>query len=334
MTDNDPATRSDTEQDRLFEDRLLEALLLDTLATGRRPARARRRLVAKLLAAAAALIVVAGAAVCLWPRGAGYAEPKATGDFAVASATGETMPQTSPLRGKRVVAGKRGARLSVGGYCVVAMDPCAAVILSGKPRKEVLELVEGKVRCRVTPAEGELAVFTPRGYVEVVGTEFEVAVRYPGRKGETGVEQWKRSAIVTVVVLAGLVAYQFGDLAGELGPGASKVFAGEAEGGKKIVAGKPTYAPKGDAPAWAEKGRIVGLLRQCPGCTIEALDAAGEKVVISATAAAKAKAYELQWLAPGTYTLRVKAEGYAPLVVKGLEVKAKNDLRLSIEFEE
>ncbi len=184
------------------------------------------------------------------------------------------------------------------------------------------------------PQKGEFAVLTPRGIIQVLGTDFEVASSYPGRKGETDVAQWKRSAIVTVAVLAGLVAYQFGDLVGELGPGASKVFAGEAGGGKRIVAGKPTYRPKGDHGAWAENGRIVGLLRQCPGWTIEALDAEGNKVVAAATLDAKATTYELQWLAPGTYHVRVKAEGYDALIVERLEVKAKNDLQMNIEFED
>ncbi|HUT35106.1 MAG TPA: hypothetical protein VNE39_16565 [Planctomycetota bacterium] len=325
---------SDHEQERLFEDCLLEALLLDTLAPAARPARPRRRLAGPLLATAAALIVLTGAAVYLWPRGAVYAEPRATGDFTVASAEGKPMAQASPLRGRRVVAGKAGARLAAGGYCDVGLDPGTVVVVSGKPRSEVIEIEDGRAVCRVEPGKGEFAVLTPRGILEVVGTEFEVAVRYPGRKGETGVAQWKRTAVVTVAVLAGLVAYQFGDLAGELGPGASKVFAGEAGAGKRIVAGKATYKPKGDNPAWAEKGRIVGLVRQCPGCTIEVLDAEGKEVVLSTTVAAKGTVYELQWLKPGTYHVRVKAEGYAPLIVERLVVKAKNDLLMNIEFED
>ncbi|MBM4035569.1 MAG: carboxypeptidase regulatory-like domain-containing protein [Planctomycetes bacterium] len=132
----------------------------------------------------------------------------------------------------------------------------------------------------------------------------------------------RRLVIVAVAVMAWLVAC------------GSSVLAGEAGGGKKIVAGKPSYKPKGDHEAWAEKGRIVGLVRQCPGCTIEALDAEGKKVVLSTTLAAKATSYELQWLAPGTYHVRVKADGYATLIVERLAVKAKNDLLMNIEFEE
>ena len=97
---------------------------------------------------------------------------------------------------------------------------------------------------------------------------------------------------------------------------------------------KAVYKPKGDNPVWAEKGRIVGLVRQCPGCTIQALDTDGKEVVLSTTVAAKKTTYELEWLKPGTYVLRVTADGYTPLVVDGLVVKAKNDLQMNIEFED
>ena len=133
--------------------------------------------------------------------------------------------------------------------------------------------------------------------------------------------QMRCSAVLAAAILVGLMAFQLDSQAGEAG-------------GKKIVAGKTVYKPKGDNPAWAEKGRIVGLVRQCPGCTIQALDADGKEVVLSTTVAAKKTGYELEWLKPGTYVLRVTADGYTPLVVDGLVVKAKNDLQMNIEFEE
>jgi hypothetical protein len=143
----------------------------------------------------------------------------------------------------------------------------------------------------------------------------------------------KRLAIGTVIVVSGFVACQLGGLTGVLSGGASKVFAAESAG-KKIVAGKATYLPKGGHEAWKEKGRIVGLVRQCPGCKVEALDAEGKNVVLSSTVEAKGRVYELQWLNPGTYQLRVTADGYETLVVPGLAVKADNDLRMNIEFED
>jgi hypothetical protein len=75
----------------------------------------------------------------------------------------------------------------------------------------------------------------------------------------------------------------------------------------------------------------VGALRDCPGCKVEALDAEGKAVKTHAVPAG-GRAYELQWLAPGTYSLRVSADGYETLTIEGLVVQAKSDLRVGIEF--
>jgi len=72
-------------------------------------------------------------------------------------------------------------------------------------------------------------------------------------------------------------------------------------------------------------------MRDCPGCEIDLLDAEG-KTVKSFRGAAGATVYELEFMAPGTYTLRVAAPGHNPLTLPGLEVKAKNDLRIDLEF--
>jgi hypothetical protein len=44
------------------------------------------------------------------------------------------------------------------------------------------------------------------------------------------------------------------------------------------------------------------------------------------------RAYEVGWLEPGVYALRVAAEGYSPLQLEKLEVRANQDLRLNLEF--
>ncbi|MDP6359908.1 MAG: carboxypeptidase-like regulatory domain-containing protein [Planctomycetota bacterium] len=100
--------------------------------------------------------------------------------------------------------------------------------------------------------------------------------------------------------------------------------------GKKIESGKPTLSPK-NHEAWNEKGRIVGKIRQSPGCEVEALGAGGE-VVKSFEVKPAGKAFELEWLKPGEYKLRVTAKGYKTLVLDGLEVRARNDLRIDLEF--
>ena len=322
---------SDGEKKELLDDLLLETLLTEHYGGGRRGARRGSRLRWVALAAAA-LLVAAGAALYLSRYRTGYPPPTARGDFRVQSATGGPVSRQQIARGDRLTAGPGRAELSLGGYCEVALSPGATLLVRGEPRKEVVELEEGKVRCRVVPRRGAFRVLTPRGSLEVVGTEFETTVEYPVRKGESSVNSLKRSAIVTVLVVTGFVAYQFGDLTGVLSAGTSQAFGAEGAA-KKIVAGKATYLPKGGHEAWKEKGRIVGLVRQCPGCKVDALDAEGKEVVKSVSLEAKARGYELQWLSPGTYQLRVSADGYETLVVPGLVVKADNDLHLNVEFE-
>ncbi len=98
----------------------------------------------------------------------------------------------------------------------------------------------------------------------------------------------------------------------------------------KIEHGKPAYKAK-DHKAWKNKGRIVGRVRNAPTFEVEALNSKG-RTVKSARVEAGSEAYELEWLKPGTYTLRVSAKGYKTLEVEGLKVKAKHDLFVDLEF--
>ena len=326
---------SEEERKDCLDGLLMEALLVEGLR-GRAAAHRRRPLLTWKAAAAAALLLAAvGIALFPWSAQRRDEAIKASGAFAVASPTGERIAGKQPVRGDRIVAGRDGARLNLGGYCELTLGPDAAIVVRGEPGKEVADLEVGTLISRVHPRKGQFRVLTPSGSLEVVGTEFETTVQFPASNGEVPMKGLKRSAVVTVAVVTGLVAYHFGDLAGVLSAGTTKVFAGDATvAAKRIVAGKATYQSKGDNPAWKEKGRIVGLVRQCPGCKIEALDAEGKEVVKSTEVAAKGTTYELQWLSPGTYCVRVSADGYEPLVVKGLAVKAGNDLRMNIEFED
>jgi len=105
-----------------------------------------------------------------------------------------------------------------------------------------------------------------------------------------------------------------------------------ADGGaKKIAAGKPAYKAK-DHKAWRTKGRIVGVVKDCPGCEVKALDAKTKKAVKSHKVKRGAKSYELEWLRPGKYILLVTAPGYEAHDVHNLVVKAKNDLHVDLEF--
>jgi len=137
------------------------------------------------------------------------------------------------------------------------------------------------------------------------------------------------AAVSTAVLALGLAIPVVSSLAGD---GDKPVADKPADAKKgKIAAGKPKYEER-NGKAWEEQGRIVGRVRQAPAFKAEALDADG-KAVLSTDVAAGAKSYELQWLKPGVYTLRVSAEGYETLEVKGLEVKARSDLLVGLEFE-
>jgi len=106
---------------------------------------------------------------------------------------------------------------------------------------------------------------------------------------------------------------------------AEKVEAGEDE----IHAGKPEYLAR-DGKEWKQDGRIVGHLRDAPHFKAEVIDESG-RVIKSIIVKEKAGAYEIEWLKPGVYILRIIAEGYKTLEKK-VEVKAENDLFIVLEF--
>lgn len=97
-----------------------------------------------------------------------------------------------------------------------------------------------------------------------------------------------------------------------------------------IAAGEPSWREQA-GEAWAEQGRIVGPVRNSPGAEIHVLDAEGT-VVKSVGLRRGQNGYEIEWLAPGTYTLRVAARGCRTLELKSLEVKARHDLVIPLEF--
>ena len=98
----------------------------------------------------------------------------------------------------------------------------------------------------------------------------------------------------------------------------------------KIKAGPQIYKYK-DHKAWKNKGRIVGTVRNCPDFKVELLQGFGmvaKKVFVKA----KSGAYELEWLKPGKYTLRIRCDGYETLKIRSLRVKAGHDLCIALEF--
>ena len=96
-----------------------------------------------------------------------------------------------------------------------------------------------------------------------------------------------------------------------------------------IEAAKPRYVRK-THDTWKDRGRIVGVAKDAPRFIAEARTTNG--CVVKLRESAKGRAYELEWLAPGIYNLRIAAEGFRPLEIGELEVRAGNDLRIDLEF--
>ena len=99
---------------------------------------------------------------------------------------------------------------------------------------------------------------------------------------------------------------------------------------RRIIARGPSYRRK-ENEAWRTRGRIVGAVRNAPTFSIEAQDARG-RVVKSIRVREGEGLYELEWLRPGAYTLRVSAEGFVPLTVEEVPVKAWHDTHLHLDF--
>jgi len=246
------------EEVALSRERLLAKAVLREKHKQVAPAAPRRRLAWTGAAAAAAVLAAILAGWLL--LGGRYPRPRAEGDFRLVRGGG-VIGATSPLRqGDRLHAGRGGARLTMGGYCHLTLEPNAELVLRGEPRKEMVELQSGRVVSRIEPERGEFRVLTPLGTIEAAGTEFVTAVEHPrsqptdnamGRAknpaigtlysqsqlGEDAMGKLKKSAIVTVMVVSGAVAYHFGDSTGLLSAGMGRAFAAEGAGGAVLPDG-------------------------------------------------------------------------------------------------
>lgn len=103
----------------------------------------------------------------------------------------------------------------------------------------------------------------------------------------------------------------------------------EAGGEGVIAASKPTVKERPEEN-WKGRARIVGRLRNAPAAEITVLK--GEDEVKSVRVKAGAKGYEIEWLEPGTYALRVEAKGCKALALPELELRANTDTLINIEF--
>jgi ferric-dicitrate binding protein FerR (iron transport regulator) len=177
-------------------------------------------------------------AVCvgwlLLPRG--YRGPQAGGDYRLLRAEATEGPATPLERGTTLVSGVNGARLELGDYCSLRLDPDTEVTVLGQPRKEAIQLHRGEIRARVEPGEGEFTLVTPLGPVEVEGTEFVTTVEYPDLlEGESAMSSRTTRVVVTVAVLTGAVMCHLSDSPTALRQGMNRAFAGQRDGTKGVV---------------------------------------------------------------------------------------------------
>ena len=307
----------DVEAAELLYELSLQDTLLHRLHAGSAALRPyRRRTWARRLAAAAVLFLAVLAGLLVLGRS--YPVPTVTKGDGYEIRGGERG-----MRGATVITNETPATVVLGGYCTVDLAPESALVIEGNEKAEEIFLEKGEVRCRVASDVGSFVVRTKLGNVSVQGTEFVVRLITEPAKGE----QEMNVKEMFVKVLAGVVL-----VTGMYG---SPVTLAEDDDVTVralgvIEAGKPAYKPR-THEAWKTKGRIVGRVRNAPVCEIDALDSRG-KTAKSTRLKQGSLAYELEWLAPGTYTLRVSAKGYKTLTLKGLRVKAKNDLFVNLEF--
>jgi len=209
---------------------LAKAVLREKAAEmrGRVEPRRPRRRGAAMTAVAAGLLVAAFLylAHIRWS----YPSPHIEGDFQVVGAAQAEAPSATLRRGDRIVVRDGGARLSLGGYCDLEVEPDSELMVAGSPGKEVIELVAGHVSSQVTPQKGGFRVNTILGAIDVVGTRFLTTVDSPRAKGGQPMSASTRKllTVVTVSVMAGVVSYDFDDGTGRLTVGMTKTFGGES----------------------------------------------------------------------------------------------------------
>jgi photosystem II stability/assembly factor-like uncharacterized protein len=236
--------------DRSRQRLLARAVLREKSRALRRARRLRLRVTGW---AAAALAVVAAGSAWLWQvRSQRWERIEARGDVAVIPIAGGPEAPRAPQRGDRLVAGPGGARLRLGGYCELALDGGTEVVVRGEARKEVVQIALGRLVSKVRPGRGTYMVLTPAGTLEVKGTEFVTTVSYEDRKGT---DMKARTAIVTVLVLAGVVGFDVGGERGLISVGGSRVFAAEVAQERTIPAGLvPAQPPNTETSPWEGNG--------------------------------------------------------------------------------
>jgi hypothetical protein len=212
-----------------------------------RPAVAKRRFrraAIGIAAAAAAAVVIASVALRRATPPDASPPPRATGDYRVADG-GEIR------RGAAVTAGAGGARLELGGYCRIEVDPRASLRIEGSERAEQVFLDRGRITCEVERSMGSFTVLTgvEESRIEVEGTRFVVEVTREVTGAGGGNRMPRKQLSVKVLVGSVLVVGAWGRshaVAGEAvevpRPGAEAV-AADTPGSARTA---PTGAAEGE----------------------------------------------------------------------------------------
>ncbi len=142
-------------------------------------------------------------------------------------ANGHPMAELRNGDSLRVAEGRPAAIQLADGSRVELRPASLAVLRGGEGEvRQVVELVEGAGKFRVTKGDGQFKVKTSIGQVTVLGTEFTVSLLPP----ELGENDMKRTIGMAVVVLSGVVQVDIADRSYTLAAGDSQVF---TEGGEK-----------------------------------------------------------------------------------------------------
>lgn len=166
------------------------------LEEAERKGQPRRRVRRRFAWAAAAGAAAAAVAVLCWAVfGSRYPQPEVTGSLRIRE--GGAL-----RRGALVEAGSKGAALTLGGYCRVAIDPNSVVRVAGSPRRERIVLERGRVVCDIERGAGQFTVETELCTVSVEGTRFAVELL----ESQGGRAMLSKQVLVKVFAGAVLVA--------------------------------------------------------------------------------------------------------------------------------
>lgn len=101
---------------------------------------------------------------------------------------------------------------------------------------------------------------------------------------------------------------------------------------KEIEHKKPKYI-KRKSSAWKDGGRVIGEIKNTPDkFTIKFSNAGIGKVMYTYTSPATISIYQTKRLPPGTYDMKVEAEGFLPYTIRKVKLFARKDCVINLIF--